>query len=174
MITLAEAKAQLVVDHTDDDSLIVSLINSAEAMVASYTNRVMDTATKTMILDGFPSVITLDAAPFVSLTSIVYNDTDDAEQTLSASLYTVDARGTYAKVTPVYGADWPSTTAAPQSVTVTFVAGYSTPSEPLKQAALMYLSSLYEQRENHITGVMANKVPVSAEYLMQPYRIYPV
>jgi len=174
MITLSEAKAQLVIDHTDDDSLIVSLIDSAVAMVSSYTCRILDVETRTQILDGFPAVITLDAAPLVSVTSIAYKDTDDADQTLSSSLYTVDSRDSYAKVTPVYGSDWPSTTAAPQSVTVTFQAGYSSSPAPLKQAALMIVSSLYEQRENHITGTIIARVPVSAEWLMNPYRIQPI
>lgn len=172
MITVAEVKSQSVIDHDDDDSLLSGfVVPAAESAVANFTNRVMDAAEQVQILDGFPPVITLEKAPYISITSIKYNDVDDVEQTLASSGYTVDSRGMYATITPVYGSSWPSTTAAPQSVTVTYQAGYDSPPAALKQAALMIAASLYDLRENHIVGTTAASVPISAEYIMQPYRI---
>ena len=172
MITLTEAKAHLVVEHTDDDTLITALIAAVSDYVESYTGRaITERAAESLVLDGFCDPIELPVVPVQSVTSVQYNDTDDAQQTLAASGYRVDGRKLKTEIRLAYGADWPNTTAAPESVTVTYVAGYPAGQEPelLKRAALLLLGSLYEQRDNHITGVSINAVPMSAEILMQSY-----
>lgn len=169
MITLDEAKKQLNISHDDDDSLIADLITESITHVENYTNRIIETAAVAESFDGFSTPLVLTKTPLVTIQSITYLDGDEVEQTLAT--YTLDRRKTYPEITPAYGESWPSTSGAIQSVTVNYTAGYSDMPGPLRRAALMILSSLYEQRENHLSGTIVAGVPVSAEYLMNSYRI---
>lgn len=170
MISLTEAKAQLLVTHDDDDTYIRSLIDVVNLMVENFTNRTVEIVEKVEDFDGFSTPLVLGFAPLYEITSIQYQDSDDVQQTLAS--YTLDTRPTYAEITPAYGEDWPTTHAKIKSVTVTYQAGYTDTPEPLKQAGLMLLSSLYEQREDHIVGQSIAEVPVGAKSLMTPYRIH--
>ena len=171
MLSLSEAKKHLVVEDSHDDALIGSLVAAATDFIEGHTHQTIKERVKTLVIDGFSDEIELPAVPVQSVDSIKYNDTDEAEQTLATSVYRVDSRNLKTKVCLAYDQDWPNTTAAPESVTITYTAGYEAGLEPelLKQAALLLLGSLYDQRENHITGVSIGEVPISAEFLMQKY-----
>ena len=188
MITLSQLKSQLSIDtdFTEDDTFLSTLIDAAEAHVAQHTGRVLDSETKTEHLDDFPTCdyFSLKSAPFISLTSITYVDADGAAQTWTASPlpYVVVTDEGMPKVYLAYNQTWPTARYQKKSVTVTYLAGYADSGSPLtstapaalKQAALMIAASLYDQRENHVIGVSINSVPVSAERLMAPYRLFSV
>jgi uncharacterized phiE125 gp8 family phage protein len=170
MLSLAEAKAHLVITEADDDALISDLVDVAESHVAGFTQRTLDRTAHTETFTAFNTPMVLEKAPLLSVDSITYVDPDGVTQTLSS--FQVRERGAYAEIYPAVGESWPSVLSGDvNSVTVAYYAGYDNVPAPLKQAALMILSSLYEQRENHIAGTTATAVPVSAEYLMAPYRI---
>ncbi len=173
MITLAEAKAQLQITHSDDDDFITALLAAAVEVVEGYTHRVTGEADKTLTLDCFSEEMELPHAPVSQVAAVKYYDEAGDQQTLDQAEYFVDGSELFTKVRRGFGSAWPVVQAGYGKVSIEYKAGYAPGSEPapLKQAALMLLASLYEQRENHITGVMASSVPVSAQFLMQPYRI---
>lgn len=157
-ITLSEAKDQLRLEISDDDTLVTSLIVSAREYAEHTTRRQFVTATWKLVLDKFPDEISVPLPPLQSITSIQYTDTDGTQQTLASSEYTVDTASEPARICPSFGNDWPSTRDEKNALEVTFVAGYGTASavpQTIKDSLLVYLSWLYEDRQGESSIPMA-------------------
>lgn len=175
-VTLEEAKLHLRVDddNTTEDDLIESLITVAREHAEAFTNRAFLQQTLRMKMDEFPCVIQLPRPQLISVSSIQYVDTAGVTQTLSASLYRVDSDSDPARITPAYGQSWPSTQDITGAVTVTYVAGYGAAATAvptgIRQAILMLIGTLYENREDIIAGVSAMELPLTSRVLLQPYR----
>lgn len=150
-ITLTEAKAQLRIEFSDDDTLIGSLIKSARSTCEDITKRQLITATYKLTLDCFPAEIIVPKAPLQSVSSIKYYDTDGDLQTLNSDLYQVDAESEPAIIVPAYNQNFPDTRAMKNAVEVEFIAGYGDAStdipEKIRDACLLYLTWRYEDRE---------------------------
>jgi len=174
-VTLAEAKAHLRVDHSDEDDQIEALIQSAREWVEDHIERPIITQTITGATDRFSRRMELKPN-LQSITAIRYIDTDGAEQTLDASVYALDD---YALIGAVYLApnqEWPSTRGEPFDVQVDFVAGYGEAADvpaKIKQAILLLIGHLYANREaTTISGV--EEMPLSVDSLLSSARVVPV
>jgi uncharacterized phiE125 gp8 family phage protein len=170
-ITTAEAKAHLRIDHDDEDSYISTLIDAAYDFAENYTGRKIRDQEVSESLDDFKEEIELKYNPVQSITSITYYDSNDTQQ--SQTDYFLDTKELRAILKPDYDDSWPSTNCDYENVVITYQVGYSTIPDAVNQAVLLIIGSLYDQRENHI-GTTINKIPVSAEYLLSPYRIVSV
>lgn len=172
-VTLSEAKAHLRVTASDEDSLITALIFAARNWAENFTQRALMTQTWDVLLDAFADEMELPLPPLQSVTSVKYLDTAGVEQTLASTEYTVDTAAERGLVRLAYGKAWPATRAQANAVTIRVVAGYSA-TNPLpgaiKGACLLMLGELYARRETAIVGAPITTVPVSAEYLLWPYR----
>ncbi|MCP3675851.1 MAG: phage gp6-like head-tail connector protein, partial [Gammaproteobacteria bacterium] len=121
-------------------------------------------------LNDFESEITLKKQNVQSIASITYYDTDGAQQTQAD--YFLDTREIKAILMPVYDNSWPDTNKNYENVVITYQSGYTSIPEGIDQAGLILIGSMYDQRENHITAVSINSVPLSAEYLLNQYKIH--
>jgi uncharacterized phiE125 gp8 family phage protein len=174
-ITLDEAKAHLRVDLEAEDTLIEALITAAREQAEAYLKRALVTQTWELYLDEFPEQIDVPFPPLQSVTSIVYVDDDGVDQTLDTSTYTVDAKAQPGRIVPAYDESWPSTRAVPNAVTVQFVAGYGAASAvplSIKQAMLLMIGDMYENRESFVIGQSVNELPLTSERLLWPYRVF--
>lgn len=128
-VSLAQAKRQLRVDTTDDDTLITSLIVAARQFVENACSVCLVASTYQQMNDGFPcvSLFQLNYPPLRSVTSIQYIDTAGTTQTLSTSKYTVDNGVLPGQVYLSYAQVWPATRCIPNSVLINFQAGYALP-----------------------------------------------
>lgn len=123
--------------------------------------------------------ITIPLAPLVSVDSVKYVDPDGTTQTIDPSLYRI-VPGQPAHVVPAFGQSWPAADMAPGVVTVRFTAGYQDEAHvpsPLKQAILFLVAHWYDNRSAvlAVSGAAtagASEVPLTASYLMKPYRIF--
>lgn len=178
-LTVAEAKAHLRVDISDDDSYIAALITSAREYAESYLDRVLIASEMQMRLDGFPAEIELPRPPVIqsgTATAVAITYTlNDSQQTatLSAASYRVDRESTPAVVRPLYGGSWPSHLMDQNSVTVTWHAGYgataaSVPSV-VKSALLMLIATWYERRLA-ADSVAATETPFGVKVLLDSVR----
>jgi len=158
MLTTSEAKNYLKLDTSADDTLIDDLVLAATNFCEEYlgqkfitqtVSEVYDKVPKAKITDLFPTLY-LTAHPVQSVTSIVYTDTSEVEQTWSSSLYKVDLHRKAARITPAYGEVFPDILAEINSLTVTYVVGYGDASSDvpasIRQAIRLVLSDMYHNR----------------------------
>lgn len=182
-VTLTEAKLQTRRTHvtTDDDYLEDICIPAARDRAEQETGRSLVTATWRMVLDRFPSClyIELPKPPLRTVDSITYVDENGVTQTLSTSLYTVDApvgptcaRG---RILLNYDESWPSTRYQQNAVTIEFTVGYTTIPPRLKMGMLLDIGTLYELREDYIVGqgYTVSPVPIGAERIYKQFRSWP-
>jgi len=179
VVSLAEAKAYLRVDHDDDDTVITTMVAAVTDWTAGpdgWLGRSLVLHTLELRQPSFPAYcyggIILPRPPFNALESIVYLDTDSAEQTLSSDVYTTYKGGDgLTRVSPVDGESWPATADHPEAVKVRYAAGYGdagTDVDPgIRQALLMTVASMYDARES---GLTINEQ--MARRLFSPYRVY--
>ena len=146
-VSTVEAKRQSNIFHDDDDALIDGYIAAARDHVERYCGTPLATQTVEVKCDGFCDFARLPSAPVQSVTSVVYIDTDGAEQTLAGSAYELRNDGLEASIVRKYGQQWPAI--QPQSrITLTAVVGYSALPASIKHAMLLWIAEAYEQREN--------------------------
>jgi len=170
-VTLAEAKAHLRVGGTTDDTYINTLITAARQWAEMHMGRICITQTITEKWDWFPvgCVMDLRWVPVQSFTSVGYLDSNGDTQTWDASKYAVDTIAQPCRIAPKYGETYPQTRAQINAVTLSYVAGYASAGDvptPIKQAILLMVGEMYEQRETSV-----KQLPTSVEYLLQPFRI---
>lgn len=185
IIGLAEAKAQLKVDFSEDDELIELLVASVNQYfdgAAGVLGRALVTQTWEVRLEDFWSRgnrIYLPLPPLRSVTSVKYLDDTNTEQTLSTSRYVVggvfdSSDSPSSPLSSVHrgfieladGATWPSVYDHPEAVRIRYVAGYGARSAvpgPIKQAARVLLTHWYDNKA-------AGEEPMAVGALLAPYR----
>ena len=89
-VSLADVKEFLRVDTDDENGLISGLIQTATETVEADTGRVLVSQTWRIKFAAPSGDVCLPLAPVTSITSLDYQDTDDASQTLIASV--IEAR----------------------------------------------------------------------------------
>lgn len=152
-VSLNEAKAQLRVDGSEEDNLILSLISVARLKVESETGRMLISQTAKAYFDSWPTgnVLHLPLYPVSAVSSVTYIDEDGASQTWASSNYTVDLVGKTPRIVLNPDADAPEVGNYPNAITVTFTVGDATATTvpaDLKHAILTRLTLLYERRED--------------------------
>ncbi len=171
-VTLAEVKAALRIDHSDEDDVIEREIKTAREWVEEYLERPIVTQTITGATDRFSRRMELKPN-LQSIAEIRYTDADGVEQTLDSAVYALDD---YALVGAVYLApdqEWPSTRGEPFDVQVDFVAGYGAavdvPSR-VKSAVIAAVGDRLENRENSAPSDRY-EVPMSSKALVAKDRM---
>jgi uncharacterized phiE125 gp8 family phage protein len=174
VITLTEAKNHLKVeaDEQESDGLIESLVQTATVTIENLTRRTIVSGEKTAVFDGFLPTIKLPWWPVQSIVSVQYFSVDGAE--LAFADYDMDARSIPAKIMPRIDESWPQTRDNRMSVKVTASVGYEVVPAPLKSAALLLISHLFENRESVVVGAPVASLPMGFEMLIASYVIYRV
>lgn len=188
-VTVAEAKAFLRIDGSDDDALLNSLIKSARRMAETYTRRSFITQTVRLTMDGFgdadeclppqgvclaPPVHVVDGLravqlprlPVQSITSITVFDPANATSTVAPAIYSLDMAG--GRLVLNDGQSWPDDLREYAAVDIDFVAGYGDAAgdvpEDIRQAILHIVAAMYESRQ-------CADVPCGAKLMLEPYRL---
>ncbi len=182
LVTLAEAKAHLRVEHSAEDTLIQDYTTAAiELLDGRYgtLGRALVNQTWILKLPCFPAsrVIELPLPPLVSVTDIKYNDTASAEQTMTATDYTVQADHFVGRI--VLGSDksWPSTDNEVDAVTITYVAGFGATSAAvpaaIKAAARVIIGELYANRGFSMApDAVQSNAQKAVTALLRPYKVW--
>jgi uncharacterized phiE125 gp8 family phage protein len=166
-VALADVKLQSRITGTDEDVLLTQMIASATAGCENKLKRAICTQTWERTEDRFPadgSAIILPFPPVQTITSILYFDDNNVQQTLSPGSYVLDNDSEPGWTMPAWGYVWPTTAFVPNAVRIRYVCGYGVASavpEAIKTWILMRVASLYEAREQFITGTIVQQNPVA-------------
>jgi uncharacterized phiE125 gp8 family phage protein len=186
-LTLADAKAHLRVESTDDDTLISSLIMSAREAVEGHTQRSLMLQTWELALPAFPTACRADASlylfaiqipksPLSSITSVKYVDEAGVLQTMDEDDYQLDDHSEPPQLVPAYGTVWPSTRAQPNAVLIRYVAGYpeaeNVPAQ-IKSWMKLRIGTLYENRESIVNGTISQDLASGfVDRMLDAYKIW--
>ena len=169
-LSLTDVKHHLRVDSSDDDAYLTQLIVAARTHVEAVTQSALISRTLEWVGDDFPGCIELEQPPLISVTSVKYIDGAGVEQTVSTSIYTVDADSRPGRVFEAYGQSWPSPRDIPNAVRVRYVAGFGATEndvpEPIRLAMKVLIASWYDCGE----GALMGGVPMAADALLSPYK----
>jgi uncharacterized phiE125 gp8 family phage protein len=170
-VSLEEAKAHLRIDTADADDELEALIPAATAFIENETRQSLVDSTFLLALDSFPAgrTIRLPRPPLKSVESVKYLDADGAHQTLSPSLYTVDAVTMPGRIVLHGGESWPATADQANAVEIRFTAGYGDVTDDvprlLRQGVLLMLGHMWEHREA-ATDRRIDVVPMAVESIV--------
>lgn len=149
-VPLADVKAHLRVEISDDDALITRLIQACTRAVERRAGRALVTQTLEASFDAFPAgALCLPRPPLQSVTSVVYDDTDHAEQTFAAAKYAVLTTTEPGRLILVPNESWPAVRDGGGAVRVRFVAGHGAASdvpETFVAAITLWVGLRYERR----------------------------
>jgi len=169
-VTLAEAKAHLKVDTTDDDTLISSLIAAARARAEWHTHRAFIAQGWTLWRDAWPAngIFEIPLSPLQSVTAVTSYALDDAATIFDTSTYLVDTASEPARI--AFDCDTaPSNLRRINAIAIAFTAGYGAATtdvpEPIRRAILAIVADLYIHRGDD------TPTPDTALALLAPYRV---
>ena len=161
-ITLSEAKAQIRVDHNEEDVLIQHYIAAATSLLdgpAGLLGRCLVTQSWQMSIEAVTGPILLPF-PDSTIDDAVY--TDAAGGTLVYDLALQDQR---LLLRPSSGHGRP--------VAITFTAGFGSAADvpaAIRQAMLLLIAHWYDNREAVTMGAAGYSMPMAVDALLAPYR----
>lgn len=160
-VTLEEAKDHIRVDYTDDDVYITDLLDVCETAILNEvkghipgegtvaTSGTALTGSSTNFLDfQAGDIIRVDGESNRTISAITSNTALTVTSAFSAS-----GSGLSYRIEPSFSGVLP---------------------KPLKQAILIMIGLLYNQREPVIIGTSVVKIPYTLEYLIAPYKTWVV
>lgn len=165
-VLATDIKTQSRVEIDDEDEWLETFVVPAVHQRAQdATRRQLLSATRDLIMDGFPcwNVIEMPRPPLLTVVFIKYVDTAGTLQTWAADQYLVQAveapiepRCRRGRITPAYGVSWPSTRPQMGAVTIRFTCGYGAEAEDvpilLRKAMLMDARGLVERGDAEPKG----------------------
>jgi len=188
-VSLAEAKAHLRLDGSDEDGLVARLIAAARTHVEGRTSRALVDQGWRCVLDRWPARrdVWLRPAPVTAVTAVTVYDANGDGRVLAADEYSVDTASAPARLRPAAGRSWicgdgawtavaggPADPGSPlNGIEIDFDAGYG-PDDvpaPLVQAVMMLVAHWHEHREAAAVGAVAAPVAIGLECLISPYRV---
>lgn len=140
-VTLAEAKLYLRIDDNAEDTLIEALISSAREWAETNTNKAIVAQTVVAYYDKPERTFELPIGNAVALTSLTNDGDAVTARLLFGNPSTVEITG-----------DLPYPANERQSVVITYTAGYATVPKRIKQAILILVADMYENREAQVIG----------------------
>jgi uncharacterized phiE125 gp8 family phage protein len=173
LISLDEAKAHLRVDDDAEDSLIEAMIAAAQEHIdgpAGWLGRSLGEQTLELARPGFADRIALPYGPIIEVDAIEYDDADGAVQILDPAVCRV--YGDQVALAP--GSSWPAVLTGPESVRITYVAGYreAVPAAAIAAVKLM-VDDMFRNRGTVTVGSNAKvEMSTTVERLLAPLRIW--
>ena len=166
IVSLADMKQFLRVDHSDEDATITAIIDAATQSIQDYTGRHFKTTTWTMSIDSFYD--TEFPYQINTVTSVAYIDTAGATQTLDSSKYYNDPVRNPGRIkfknTPELVEDKFNRVAIQGGVVNSI-------NPPLTHAIKMLAAHYYENRRAVVVGTITAVIPLGIKAIINPYRI---
>lgn len=173
-LSLAEAKAFLRVETSDDDDVVTALIAAARTHVEAQTRRALITQGWRLSFDGWLANgrMPIVPAPLQALAAARVYDANSVAQMVDTAAFVLD-RG----ASSLFVAPWalPAPGRAQAGIELDVTVGYGAAAadvpEPLRQAMRLLVAHWYENRGLVTTGVDYSALPQSIAALIAPYRV---
>ena len=170
-LTLAELKAHLRVDASDEDELLEGLIRVARAHLEAATGVALMSQGFRLLLDDWPrgDVIQLMKTPVQTIDAILVYDAEGVEQNLNLSGLLLDATARPARLVI---RERPRPGQPINGIEIEFTAGFGSGAEvppELKRAMLIHAAHLYEFRGAVSLDMQPAAVPIGYERLISPW-----
>lgn len=175
-VSLADAKAHLRLDTSDDDALLQSLITTSRLHIEAALGLALITQSWSWSLDTWPSAkrIALPLRPVQAVTQVRVWTGDGVSETLSPDAFILDGQGNPARLIPVGSGSLKEPGQAANGIEIAFSAGFgSVPADvpaTIRHALLLLIAHWYEHREPVEIGTSVNAVPVMVSELLQAHR----
>ena len=175
VVSLDEAKQHLRIAHGDDDQYIDNLIRAAQLTAEYQCNIDFTKCVWSFTCDIWSQTMDIPYADVNTVNRIQYYN--DASPSILTSLpianYYLDAGSIPNRITMVDPYDYPSLRNGTGNIIVEFSTkdidnGYN---EIAKQAVLIMLTDMYENRQSVIVGRIASVIPRTAKYLLDTIKI---
>lgn len=167
-VSMDDLRNHLRIEHDADDAYLIALASAARTAAENHIDTIIAAREYLMTLDEFPAEIEIPLAP-VQSTSIDVTYYDTAGQVQTFELFDFYRVNDSLFLVPDSGRSWPATQSGKDRVMIAFTAGWADTPKDVKHAILMIASTLYDQRRD-VTAQTMNLVPMSSQYLLEPYR----
>lgn len=150
-VTLDEAQAHLRSnDDVTENGTITALITAAREYCEAVTRRALAVQTIEAYPERFSQRIELPMPPLQSVESVKYTDSAGIEHTVADTDYIVDTVSGF-----IYFASLPCFMPYPiNPIKITYIAGYETTPQSVKQAMLLLIGHWYINREAVSTDIV--------------------
>lgn len=174
-VTVAEAKAHLRIDGSEEDVLLASLILTSRLHVEAALGLALIDQTWRLTLDRWPAsgIVELPIAPLQAVTNVFVLDGNGDAVAMPATRYLVDIAAKPPRIV-WNSAVLPMPGISINGIEINVAAGFgpdaaSVPA-PLKHAILMLTAHWYEHRDPVEIGSAATRIPDAVADLIQPFR----
>lgn len=175
LVSLAEAKQHLRIAHSDDDSYINNIIQAAQLTAEYQCNVDFTTCTWYFTCDLWSQTISIPYSQITNVTRIeYYNDQSPSVFTsLPIAQWYLDNGSTPNRITMNDPYDYPSLRNGTGNIRITFLTQDidDTFIQVAKQAVLIMLTDMYENRQSVIVGRIASVIPRTAKFLLDTIKI---
>jgi len=171
-VTLAELKAHLRIETSDEDDLLESLIRVARAHLEAATGTALMSRGFRLLLDDWPrgDVIQLMRTPVQTIDAILVYDADGVAQDQDLTGLLLDAT---AKPARLLVREQPRPSQPINGIEIEFTAGFGAGTDvppELKRAILVHAAHLYEFRAAVTAEMQPASIPPGYERLIAPWQ----
>lgn len=171
-LPLTELRRNLRLDDETENALVAELAMVAARVVQERTGKAIGAQTWRMDVKApiSDALLRLPLVPVTAVTTMTYQDENDAQQNLTVSDFYLFSDEDKAYLKPKDGVSWPVTYDRPDALSVTFTAGFATVPRSLKQAIQLLTAHYFENREAATARPMA-ALPLGVAHLVDLERI---
>lgn len=176
-VSIAEAKAHLRLEGSDEDALVASLILTSRLHIEAALGLALITQGWNYLRDAWPRTRTLNlpTRPVQSITAVRVYPIEGPAVTVPPSAYELDGHGAPARLVLSGATPAPAPGRASNGIEIAYVAGYGdTPSDvpaPIRQALLLLIAHWYENRSPFELAGSDAPIPAAISELLMPYRV---
>lgn len=170
LLSRADAKAWLKVEHEEEDDLIDALIATALATVERLTGELLGSTSATIYADAWATQ-PFTFGPVTAIEAVRYYDQSNTLATLPQAQWWADLNSHPPRIT--FNAPPAIFTDRHQGVQISATVGHANLPSPLRTAALLLVAHYFENRQQVVTTGTPREVPFAVEALCSTYRRFP-
>lgn len=175
VVSVDEAKAHLRILHNDDDTYITSLIKAAQLTAEYYCNTDFTPCNWTYTCDLWSQTQKLPHGQWFKITKISYYDDNGSYLNWASTQWVPDMDTIPNRITLAVNKTYPSLRDGVANIVINLTStgdlynnGYV---EVAKQAVLIMLTDMYENRQSVVVGRIASSIPKTSQYLLDTLKI---